>query len=53
MKIKTKYCAGQMDLEKFLNEGIDYKGFRPENVILGICQDRSCYTIIYKDFDDE
>jgi len=51
MKIKTKLCNSESELEKFLNEEIDYKGFRPENIILGITQDRMYYTIIYKDFE--
>lgn len=50
MKIKTELCFGEEHLEKFLNEGIDYKGFRPENVILGITQNGDIYTVIYKDF---
>lgn len=51
MKIKIKICDGEQKLEEFLNNGIDYKGFRPENVILGISQDRMYYTVIYKDFE--
>ena len=50
MKIKTQICDGEKELEKFLNEELDYKGFRPEYVILGITQDRMYYTVIYKDF---
>jgi len=50
MKIKTQLCKGRDELEKFLNEELDYKGFRPEIIILGITQDCDCYTIIYKDF---
>lgn len=50
MKIKAKLCEGLFDLEKFLNDELDYNGFRPENVILGMSQDRNYYTIIYKDF---
>jgi len=50
MKIKTQICDGEKELEKFLNEELDYKGFRPENIILGITQDRMYYTVIYKDF---
>lgn len=50
MKIKTQICDGEKKLEKFLNEELDYKGFRPEYVILGITQDRMYYTVIYKDF---
>lgn len=53
MKIKVEICAGQSNLEKFLNESIDYKGLRPENIILGISQDRGCYTIIYKDYNEK
>lgn len=51
MKIKIKICDGEQKLEEFLNNEIDYKGFRPENVILGISQDRMYYTVIYKDFE--
>ena len=51
MKIKIKICNGEQQLEEFLNNEIDYKGFRPENVILGISQDRMYYTVIYKDFE--
>jgi len=51
MKIKIKICDGEQQLEEFLNNEIDYKGFRPENVILGISQDRMYYTVIYKDFE--
>ena len=53
MKIKTELCDGQKELESFLNEELDYKGFRPENVILGITQDRTYYTVIYKDLNNE
>lgn len=53
MKIKAKLCERLSCLEKFLNEEIDYKGFRPESIILGITQDDSCYTVIYKDLNDE
>lgn len=53
MKIKVEICTGQSNLEKFLNEGIDYKGLRPENIILGICQDRDGYTVIYKDYNEK
>jgi hypothetical protein len=53
MKIKVGICTGQSNLEKFLNEEIDYKGLRPEIVILGISQDRDCYTIIYKDYNEK
>ncbi len=53
MKIKVQLCAGLTNLEQFLNEEIDYKGLRPENVILGISQDKGCYTIIYKDLTNE
>ena len=52
MKIKTKICDGEKELEEFLNNEIDYKGFRTENVILGITQDRMYYTVIYKDYND-
>lgn len=51
MKIKTELCFGEDHLKDFLNDGIDYKGFRPEYVILGITQDGGCYTVIYKDFN--
>lgn len=50
MKIKTQLCDGKKELEKFLNEELDYNEFRPEYVILGITQDRMYYTVIYKDF---
>jgi len=50
MKIKTQLCEGRDELEKFLNEELDYKGFRPEIIILGITQDRIYYTVVYKDF---
>ena len=53
MKIKTEICEGQKELEEFLNNKLDYKGFRPENVILGITQNRMYYTVIYKDLNDE
>jgi len=53
MKIKTKIFEGLKELEEFLNEEIDYKGFRPENVILGITQNKEFYTVIYKDLNDE
>lgn len=49
MKIKIELCDGEKELENFLNNEIDYKGLRPENVILGITQDRTYYTVIYKD----
>ena len=52
MKIKTKICDGEKELEEFLNNEIDYKGLRPENVILGITQDRMYYAVIYKDYND-
>lgn len=50
MKIKTQLCDGKEELEKFLNEELDYNGLRPEYVILGITQNRMYYTVIYKDF---
>ena len=53
MKIKTQICDGEKELEKFLNDELDYKMFRPESIILGITQDRMYYTVIYKDLDDE
>jgi hypothetical protein len=53
MKIKTKICEGQKELEEFLNNKIDYKGFRTESIILGITQTRMYYTVIYKDLNDE
>ena len=53
MKIKTKLCEGREELEKFLNEELDYKGLRQENVILGITQDRMYYTVIYKDYNSK
>ena len=53
MKIKTELCEGQKELEEFLNNKLDYKMFRPESVILGITQDGGCYTVIYKDLNDE
>lgn len=49
MKIKIQLCDGEKKLEDFLNNEIDYKGLRPENVILGITQDRTYYTVVYKD----
>ena len=51
MKIKTQICKDENELENFLNNEIDYKGFRPENVILSITQDDGCYTVIYKDYN--
>lgn len=51
MKIKTALCNDEKELEKFLNEELDYKGFRPEYVILGITQNGMYYTVIYKDFE--
>ena len=53
MKIKTKIFEGLNCLEEFLNEEIDYKGFRPENVILAITQNKEFYTVIYKDLNNE
>ena len=53
MKIKIELCDGKDELEKFLNEDIDYKGLRPENVILGITQDRMYYTVVYKDYNSK
>ena len=53
MKIKTEICEGQRKLEEFLNNEIDYKGFRTESIILGITQYRMYYTVIYKDLNDE
>jgi hypothetical protein len=53
MKIKTHICNGYKELEYFLNNEIDYKGFRYESIILGITQNDSEYTIIYKDLNDE
>ena len=53
MKIKVQLCDGDKELEDFLNSKIDYRGFRPENVILGISQDRMYYTVIYKDLNNE
>ena len=50
MKIKTELCDGTEELKEFLNNKLDYKGFRPESIILGITQDRTYYTVIYKDF---
>ena len=50
MKIKTQLCEGRDELENFLNNEIEYKGFRYESVILGITQDRMYYTVIYRDF---
>lgn len=52
MKIKAQSCEDIDGLEKFLNEGIDYKGFRPENIILGITQNKMFYTVIYKCYDE-
>ena len=53
MKIKTYICDGTTELEDFLNYKIDYKGLRPEHVILGISQDRDWYTVIYKDYNEK
>jgi len=53
MKIKAKLCNGEKALEDFLNNKIDYKGFRPEYIILGITQDRNYYTVIYKDYNEK
>jgi hypothetical protein len=53
MKIKTYICEGNTELEDFLNNGLDYKGFRPEVIIIGITQDRGCYTVIYKDYNEK
>ena len=53
MKIKTKLCDGEKELENFLNNELDYCGFRQEHVILGITQNRMYYTVIYKDFKDK
>ncbi len=51
MKIKTELCKGKDELENFLNEELDYKGFRPEVIILGITQNNDYYTVIYKCYD--
>ena len=32
MKIKTKLCDGEKELENFLNNEIDYCGFRQETL---------------------
>ena len=53
MKIKTEICEGHKELEEILNNKLDYKGFRPESIILGITQNRMYYTVIYKDLNDE
>lgn len=54
MKIKAYICDGTAELEDFLNNQIDYKGLRPEHVILGITQDKWCYyTVVYKDYNEE
>lgn len=53
MKIKAYICDGTTELEDFLNYKIDYKGFRPEVIIIGITQDRGYYTIIYKDYNEK
>ena len=53
MKIKATICEGTKELEEFLNNEIDYCGFRQENVILSITQDRMYYTVVYKDFKDK
>ena len=53
MKIRTQLCDGKEELEDFLNNEIDYKGLRSENVILGITQDRMYYTVIYKDYNSK
>ena len=50
MKIKAYVCDGTTELEDFLNYRIDYKGLRPEHIILGITQERCYYTVVYKDY---
>lgn len=50
MKIKTKICNGENALEDFLNNELEYCGWRHEHVILGITQNGNYYTVIYKDF---
>lgn len=52
MKIKTQICDGEKELEDFLNNELDYCGFRQENVILGITQSNMYYTVIYKDYNE-
>lgn len=53
MKIKIQICNGEKELDNFLNNEIDYKGFRPEVIILGITQNNDYYTVIYKCYDVE
>ena len=53
MKIKTYVCDGPTELAYFLNYRIDYKGLRPEHVILGITQVNYYYTVIYKDYNEK
>lgn len=53
MKIKAYVCDGPTELEDFLNNQIDYKGLRPEHVILGITQIKYYYTVIYKDYNEK
>ena len=53
MKIKAYICDGDIELEDFLNNQIDYKGLRSEHVILGITQERCYYTVIYKDYNEK
>lgn len=53
MRIETEICEGVQELEDFLNHGIDYETREPEDIILGITQDRMCmyYTVIYKVYE--
>lgn len=53
MKIKIKICDGEKELDNFLNNEIDYCGWRAEHIILAITQDRTYYTVIYKDYNEE
>lgn len=53
MKIKAYICDGTTELEDFLNNKIDYKGLRPEHVILSITQERFYYTVVYKDYNEK
>ena len=53
MKIKAYICDGTTELENFLNNQIDYKGLRPEHVILSITQDKFYYTVVYKDYNEK
>lgn len=51
MRIETEICEGVQELEDFLNHGIDYETREPEDIIIGITQDRMYYTVIYKVYE--